>query len=867
MPRSPLGLPLIALLTGILLGDAYPALSTAALPLGMVTLAGGLLLRRRTWCATCFFALAFLGAGLSFPQRWSAPPPPADLTRVLGQADPRCAEPVEVLLTGVLDAPPRASSGGTRLTMGVEEMARDGRRARATGRVRIHVRDGGSRGLRTGDRFLARVTLRPPHRYRNAGCADPARALARMGIRRVAAIDSARALVLLPSSRRSPALLEDVRDRLSRFLERRAPREAGVLEALLLGEAGRIPPAVREAYARAGVAHVLAVSGLHVAIVTLGVAGLLGAALKRSPRLASGGTARRAALAGGTLAGWGYVLLTGGNDPGLRAAAMATTLAAAALSRRRVDAWSALLLAGFGLVLFDPARVFQLSTRLSFVSVTGLLWAWPALRAPLLAGTDAPSRGRRAAARAFFWARASLAATLAATLATLPIQADAFGQVSLVAPMANLVVVPLLGSFAVPCLLLAGVALPWSALAAGLLVEAAALAVRLSTACALRLAAFRWAVLSVPPPTAIEWIAWAALAVALPLSLPSHPAGPLVKRRARIVLLLSVAALIAGEIWCRAQWAPPPALRVTFLDVGQGDSAIVEAPDGKRLLVDAGPAFTSPNGARMDAGVTAVAPVLRARRIRRIDVLAISHSDFDHAGGALAILDRFEVGEVWIPAGSVGAPAMASIREHASRLGVPTREMARGVPSRVWGSTRIEILWPAPAAAGEDASPRENAGSLVLRVVSPGFSVLFTGDIEGAGEGKLLGSGADVRADVLKVPHHGSDTSTTAAFLSAVSPRAAIVSAGRWNRFGFPRKGPLARLAEHGVRLYRTDWDGAVTATVEAHPFPPVLRGTSHAPLRWRDSLKVETQSDEKEQGVPACPEKAAWVRPPGKLR
>jgi competence protein ComEC len=863
VPRSSLGFPLLALLAGTLLGDAHPALSSAALPLGLLSLAAGLLVRRRARCAVWLFVTASFAAGLALPARWTGPPPPADLTRVLGQADPRCAAPAEVLLTGVLDAAPLPWAGGTRLELDVEEIARGGRRARATGRVRIQVREE-AHDLHEGDRLLARVVLRPPHRYGNVGCADTTRSLARIGIRRVAAVKSVRALVPLPSPRRSSPFLENTRRCLARFLERRAPGEAGVLEALLLGEKGRISPAVRDAYARAGVAHVLAVSGLHVAIVTLGVAVVLGGALGRVPRLASGGAARGAALAGGTLAGWCYALLTGGHDPGLRAAAMATTIAAAALVRRRGDAWSALLLSAFVLVLSDPARVFQLSTRLSFVSVAGLLWAWPGLRAQLLGGTEGSSPARRALVRAILWIRASMAATLAATLATLPLQAGAFGQVSLVAPIANLIVVPLLGSFAVPCLLLAGTILPWSAPAAGLLVDAAALAVRLSTACAVRLAALRWSILPVPPPTALEWIAWAGLAAALPPSLPSHPAGPAGKRLARVAFAVCLAALVLGELHARAQWSSPPALRANFLDVGQGDAALFETPGGKHFLVDAGPAFTLPGGWRMDAGLAAVAPTLRARRIRRIDLLAISHPDLDHSGGALAILDHFDVGEVWFPAGTERLPPIVAIRDRAARLGVPARVVARGTPAGTWGKTRVEILWPPPSSAKEEGAPLgSNDASLVLRIVSPGLSVLLPGDIEATGERRLLMSGADVRADLLKVPHHGSGTSTTAAFLQAVAPRAAVISAGRWNRFGFPARGALARLAERGVRVYRTDRDGAISATIETDP---ARVGERHDSRGLPDLLKIRTESDEEDQEVPACPGGAAWERPPGEL-
>ncbi len=700
----------------------------------------------------------------------------------------------------------------------MEEAARGTRRARVKGLVRLHVRHP-TADFRAGDRIRILATLRAPRRYRNPGTPDVPRILAREGIRRLAAVDSARDIVLLPSRRDRGSRIEAIRARLSAFIGRVTPDQAGVLEALLLGEQGRIEPALRDAYARAGVAHVLSVSGLHVALVALLVAGILGALLRRVSFISAGGHGKRWALAGGMAAAWGYAVLAGGQAPGLRAATMAGALAAAAIARRRGDAWNGLLIAAGWLALAQPTVLFQIGAQLSFLSAAWLVLAWRAITPSAGDPRELPGLRRplhaRAALAAGRWVRTSIAITLGVTLATGPIQANAFGRISLVAPLANLIVVPLCGSVAVPLLLAAAAAFPVYEPMAALCARAAAIAVALSTAAVEALAGLPWASLRAPRVTPAESAAFIVLAFALPAC--RRRTGGAHARPARAAAILAALFLLADVAAARLFARAPETLRVTFLDVGQGDAALLETPEGERLLVDSGPAFRLPGGARFAAGETAVAPALRARRIGRLDVLAISHPDADHAGGAVTILDRFDVGEIWYPAGAERAPAMAAILRAARSRGVPARGLALGEPPRVRGRTRVEVLGPPPAARHpEGPGSRWNDASLVLRVQAPGLSVLLPGDVEAAGERAILRSGRIPRADVLKVAHHGSPTSSTRALLLAVSPRVAVLSLGAWNRFGFPDPGLPERLRRHGVRVFRTDRDGAVTVTGEA---------------------------------------------------
>jgi competence protein ComEC len=852
MGRSALGLYLAALLGGILAGDALPSLCGPALLSAPAMLVAALWQRRRASFSIGWLTLGCLAAGAALPARWTAPLPPSDLTRVLCEGRADCDEPVRVTLAGTLDAHPRPGNGNTRLYLSVEDVIRDARRAPVRGRVRVRV-GGETPGLRAGARVLLQARLRAPRRYRNPGCADLPRALARQGIHRAAAVASARDVVPLASRSARRAGFAAARERLSGFFRRRTPEEAPVLAALLLGEGGRIGPSLRDAYARAGVAHVLAVSGLHVAIVAMTVAALLRGVLGVSTRLLAGGAAWRIALLGGTAAAWGYALLAGGREPGLRAAGMAATLVAAALVRRRGDVWYALLLAAAGLTLGDPARVFQPGVQLSFLSVAGLLGFWRLPRR----GENGSGRVGRLARWAVRWALASMRASVGATLATLPVQASLFGQVSLVGPLGNLVALPLLGGLAVPTLLAAAAALPGSEEVAGWLVRLAALAVRAAGGWVAWLASFRGAAAQVPPPTPLQAAAWLALVFALPRAFARRESRPALPLRARAVAVAVAALLVLLAEAIGGAWrpAPPSALRVTFLDVGQGDATLLETPEGEHILVDAGPAFTWPGGGGFDAGARAVAPTLRANRIRRIDLLVISHPDADHAGGAPAILDRFEVGEIWIPAPASGADGLRPIFEAAELRRVPVKGLARGAPPRVRDQTRIEVLAPPAGRRGSGSRhPRQgwNDASLVLRVVTPGLAVLLPGDIEGPAEASLLRAGVDLRADVLKIPHHGSATSTTGGFLAAVRPCLGVLSAGAWNRFGFPDPDTLARLGGQGVRILRTDRGGAITVSLEAGR---IAAGPNTVTRQGPNfSLSLRGQSAVKERESMGCP-------------
>lgn len=555
---------------------------------------------------------------------------------------------------------------------------------------------------------------------------------------------------------------------------------SGLARALLLGEASALRAETREAVRGAGLSHVLAVSGLHVTLLAGMFVLLLQQALLRVTALAARLEVGRLARAAGVPFALSYALLVG-EAPSAWRAALTASLAwgLAALGRRAhpaaVAAGAALLCA-----LIRPDDLGRPGFVLSILAT-----------AALVSRTD-PSGS---------WTATGLAVSGRTMIATAPFVLWTFGQVPVVGLLANLVMVPLAGAVLLPLAALHGlVALSMRPLAhaSGPLVEAVAGAFIAGSS------VFATVPLGhdLPPPDLAQGavVGLAALGV---LALRSW--------RARIAVVLVASLALAGaELWLRRRERPTEQLRVTFLDVGQGDGALVDLPDGRLMVVDAGGALHG----GLDPGAHALAPLLRARRRSRIDVLVVSHPHPDHYGGMGALLDAFEIGEVWDTGqgedeNAEGAYAALLGRARAAgALVLGPDELCGSV--RRFGAAEARVVWPCPAY---DPGLGPNDNSLVVELRHAGRRVLFTGDVEVEAEAALLSVLQPV--DVLKVAHHGSRTSSAEPLLHALTPHIAVASMGRHNQFGHPHAEVWERLLNAIACPYRTDQDGGVTVWIE----------------------------------------------------
>jgi competence protein ComEC len=666
---------------------------------------------------------------------------------------------------------PRHDGGRTTFQIDVRTVAGVTR----TGRVRVRTR--GAAVVERGDVLAIDTTLRRPRNFANPGGFDVEGTLARRGLHVVASVWDPATIERI--GREPPSwtvrTLDAWRASVREAIVRQArPEVAAVLLALVLGDESAIDPALRTAFTRAGVVHVLSVSGLHVAIVIAGAAGLLAWSLGRSERILLRADPRKLAVPGGLLASLLYGGLAGFAVATIRAVAMAAVVALAVLLDRRAEPLRALALAAIALALLQPGAPADVSFQLSVASVAALLLG-PHVR-------DGAERG---------WIRRALAAATAAWIGTAPLTAFHFHQVSLVSVVANPVVVPLFEAASLLPALAGALLAPVSPTLGGIAFDVASVPIRVALAVVQPVGTWPWAALDVPYPNVGE----------LALLYGVIGGAWLRERRgARVVAVCCLAALaVDAAAWARARMGASP--RATFLDVGQGDAAVVELAGGRVLVVDAG-GFP---GSDFDPGAALVEPFLRTRKIQRVDVLVMSHAHPDHASGLAHLVRAMRPAEVWwsgLPATGAAWDALAAA---VGETGTPVRRLRAGEP--IADFPEVDVVHP--PRAWTTASPNE--GSLALRVRVGGTAILFTGDAERDAEAAMLDRRDDLAAVVLKVPHHGSRTSSAARVVAAVAPCLAVASLGAENRFGHPAPDVVARYRAAGVAFARTDRCGAVT--------------------------------------------------------
>lgn len=550
------------------------------------------------------------------------------------------------------------------------------------------------------------------------------------------------------------------------------PRAAALQQAVTLGlrfELGEL----RGVFAAAGMAHLLALSGLHVGVLAAVVAWLV----RPLGRHRGGGLVLLVVI--------GYVVLVGPGPSVVRAASMvAAVLLARALGVRAPPLPATLALAALACLLVAPAWVGDLGFQLSFLSVLGIAaLAGPTLRwarqRPQDAGVPVRQRRRRRVVRAL---AAALATSAAAQAASVSVVAGGFGSLPLVAPLANVVAVPL-ASALVPLGALAGLA--------GLIDARLAQALNALTG-PLAEALLVFAALTARAP-AVPWgavaseghvLATCAL-VALALAVQRHI-------RWRSALLVALSA--AGVAWSLPDPRGLPELVV--LDVGQGDAVVLRLGGGAAVLIDGGGVTFG----GVDMGARVVVPALRALGVWRLPLVVATHADLDHMGGLPAVLEAFAVGELWIGHAESERPVWKGLAEVARRRGVPVREVRRG-ESTVLGTLRLDVLHPAGEASGDG-----NADSVALLVRHRDVPwALLLGDVPAAVEADL----PIPPTPVLLAPHHGSATSMSADLLRAARPSLALASVGQ-NRYGHPAAVVQDRLAHAGVPLLTTREHGAL---------------------------------------------------------
>jgi competence protein ComEC len=810
----------------------------------------GFFLLYKTWllpagilAAAAWLCLGCAAAGL---ERISVPANLASSLIESGKLD----SSVALRWRGRLRADPLALPWGTRYEIHLEEVESAAGVVPVSGGLRVtsyseEPSAAAAPLARAGDRVEVLVRALPVRNFGNPGSFDERGYLALQGIHLQGALRNDQLLTILDHPRLTLSeRLARARGRLLRsinalFVSR--PDEAALARAMLLGDRSFVEHDRVVEFQQTGVYHVLVLAGLHVGALTFF---FIWAGRRLHLALIS-----RTLLTLFVLAA--YVGIVEDRPPILRAALMAALYLSARLLYRRMDLLNVAALSALGILAVRPSEITDASFLLSF-SAVGIIGA---LAVPWIAHTSEPylhgldhltdvSRDVSHIPRVIQF-RIEVRAAAAWIAARLPRPAAPYGRGLLVVPLRTglylweLVVisailqlgmmpplayyfhrVTLAGPLAnIPAVLLTGLIVPLGlfTLAASLISQALAvwLAKILGFFLAILDKSVQWfagwhgASYRIPEPPLLLIAAFAAIAVALSATIRSRQRG---WQWVATMVLLAAATLIATHPF--APYLNAKNLEVTVLDVGQGDSLFVTFPGGRTMLVDAGGALGSFHAGGMrsglDVGEDVVSPYLWSRGLKQIEVVALTHAHQDHIGGLPAILENFRVRELWVGR-DIEIPIYRQVLAIARQRGVRVIHMKQG-NSFARGIVSGSILWPEEVTEHPIA---QNDDSLVMRLTDGSQSMLLSGDIERPSERKILAENENVAANFLKVAHHGSKTSTIEPFLSGSHPGFAAISAGRDNSFGHPSPEVVERLEAAGVRVYRTDRDGAITAATD----------------------------------------------------
>jgi competence protein ComEC len=812
--RRPLIIVLIALIAGILFGDHFPTPMTV-LFLSAALLGTALVFTLKKRCfQTGFFllvALVFVFGIFNIKKQHYFPDKIPDIAKYAGGK----AITVEGFVTDHSVSLPDKDTiiiRCLRIDAGSHYLP-------VTGSIKVTMPQ--ELDFDYGDFVRIRTALKPMQNFNNPGAYTFAKMTHRQGIGAWGFVQDKSGVMLL----RKKSLgglrqkMESFRKRIRSLIASSVPSpQQGILLAMSIGAKKEIPDDVREDFSKTGTSHILAISGLHV--------GLIGATaflfflflLKTSEHVMLRFNILKVAATGAFLVIVLYAFVAGMGVTVMRATLMAFVFLLAVLFGKHKDLYNVLAIAGLMILAFTPEAIWDVSFQLSFVSVLAIIYLAPRF------GEHFPTQLESLPA----WIKSSLRfiylstlVSAAATLGTLPLILYYFHRISFISVLANLILVPLLGTLTLSVLLVFIVcALFWPTLAGFILMPASFLT-SIGLQIIKRMASWDWSSAHFSQPSV-----WEILLFYLCLVLSIRYFEAKRKNQEEIfqfgfykfpiqyVWIVSLVLLAADVIYFTVRDRFSSDLKLTIMDVGQGSAILARLPRGYNILIDGGGIAHS----TLDVGKTVVAPFLYRERIGRIDAVVLTHPHPDHFLGLIYIMNHFHPRQVWKSALPVNPAECPRWDEAIASHKIAVSVLSDQFPETIINGVKFKIFWP-PHAIGissEDLSEDEiNDTSVVLKITFGQVRFLITGDISAAVEKKLVRKHADLGSDVLVVPHHGSAYSSSIDFIQAVGCRYAVVSAGKFNVFKHPAPSVIQRYKNQGVRVFRTDQNGAVTFTTD----------------------------------------------------
>ncbi len=583
----------------------------------------------------------------------------------------------------------------------------------------------------------------------------------------------------LGDTRSFRASLNSVQHALYRIIDGlHAPDHASFLKGIIFGYRGEIPADVKQSFIDTGTIHILAVSGSNVAFVAFVLFSILG--FFRLSRKSIGVLTMAGLLA--------YMLITGSSPSVVRATIMAIVILCGTMLERKADIYNSISVAALLLLFWNTNNLFDTGFQLSFAAVISIVYFYPRLE---LLIRKIPERFEEikmidAVLKLF-------AVSLAAQLGTIPFVAYYFSRISVVSLLANIVVVPLSGLST----FIGAAEILFSFLHHGI--------AQLYAAANDFVVWFLLGFVKQAAGVSFAYLeAWQLSSVAV-CAYYLVILGVFNSRRPRILPLMIILSLMLanGMIFADIWTATGPVFRVSFIDVGQGDAILLESPNGRRVLIDAGP-----SSRRFDAGARTVMPFLKRKGIARLEYFLLTHPHGDHIGGASSILLSLHVDTLLVASQLAGNSQMNHVFETARMANVPVNNLSKGSQIPIGDDLRLYVLHPGPGTMRDRIL---NNSSVVLRAVYGGSSILLVGDAESTVERTMVASyGGFLASDALKAGHHGSASSSSESFLNAVHPRTAIISVGTHNVFGHPSPRTITALARHSIEVFRMDKSGAI---------------------------------------------------------
>jgi competence protein ComEC len=808
---------LLSMISGIVVGAWFPGNATWMIIVVSVCAATLLFFIRKKRTPKLFPLVLLMTLGYLSIQPWVFPAFPPN--HVIHFMD---THPWKI--TGVIVTSDAKDLSRQKCILRIEFLEDKGEPFPVKGRIRLTV-SGDAPNLSTGDRIVFSARIKSIRNFNNPGGFDYQRYMAFKNVWGSAYVP-AHQLTLIEKNvdKGAGVIISDARHRMSDLIDQVEDKEQqGVLKALIVGDRNAISPELRTSFNRVGAGHLLAISGLHIGIIATVSFLFFKWILSHIRFFLLNAWTKKGAVLLSVVPVLVYGLLSGMSPSTQRAVIMVIVFLAAFLFEREHDLINTLAMAAMMILIVHPPSVFSISFQLSFAAVLAIIYGLSRLPPIWSSG---PNRTRKQK-----WAKAAtklyyfFMTSFFAIIGTLPLVMYYFNQVSLVGLPANIVFIPLIGFVVVPLGILAVFILPFTASGALVLLKAASAALEPVIRIITVISGWSFSAINTVTPNYLEIVSFYVLFWALLnfKSVQTEKSSDLnndrnghtkksIQKPAVAVALLTVLLFSAdaGYGLYRRYWHDD--LRVTMIDVGHGNAALLELPYGHTMLIDGG-GFS--DNRVFDVGASVVAPFLWRKKIRTVDTLVLSHANSDHLNGLIYIAENFHVKQVWLNHESADTFGYRLFVEtiRKNHIQMPAYSKITGVHDI--NGVQVDVLYPPKDfVEKKDIETWRNLdnNSLVLKASFGNVSFLFPGDIKTPAEYELVSTVGDkLKTTVLLAPHHGSKTSSSERFLEKVKPEVIVISS-RWNsRFGFPHPSVLKRYQDMGCRVLETAKNGAVS--------------------------------------------------------